>query len=186
MSSNTVIPALVLSLAAVLSSDAYAAKTLIRVTPKLVGGNGFTFKMQPTANGKTRFQITANPSHSDASRSSELVIVRTTLLEVYDKKGVVASIPVAAHKRGDGIQVYEFVLDDEYAVSSTFTLAEIEEYRKDVVKAGRYIGGGTYYQFALLDFIDPEHEEKDLIERIKDSQERFEEQLLKSATELGK
>lgn len=176
---------LAFALAVALSSEAYAVKTLIRVTPKL-GGDGFTFKMQATENGKTRFRITANPLKSEVPRSNELVLVRTALLQVYGEKGVVASIPVAALTRADGTQIYEFVLDDQYAVSSTFTLAEIEEYRKEVVKLGRYIGGGTYYQFALLDFIDPEHEEKDLIERIKNSQKRFEEQLLKSLTELDK
>jgi hypothetical protein len=100
-------------------------------------------------------------------------LTRGASLAVYSDQGRIVRCPVAARESRSGQLVYQFDLDDELAKSSRFTLSEIEDYKDGT----GYIGGGTIYEFALIDFIDPDHKVRALRQRLEESAKRSEQEI---------
>ena len=121
-------------------------------------GEALGLEMKPLDGGKTQFTITRDPSRANHPTNPDLMLSRGASLAVYGDQGRIVRCPVAARENRSGRLVYQFELDDELAKSSRFTLSEIEDYKDGT----GYIGGGTIYEFALIDFIDPDHEARAL------------------------
>ena len=170
MNARITILSAILTLA--LTSPVWAVKLLINVTPSL-SGEALNLEMKSLEGGKTRFTITRDPSRARHPTNPDLTLTRGASLAVYSDQGRIVRCPVAARENRSGRLVYQFDLDDELAMSSRFTLSEIEDYKD---RTG-YIGGGTIYEFALIDFIDPDHEVRALRRRLEEGARRTDQQL---------
>lgn len=153
---------LVVVLVPFLAPPALAVKRLVKMYPPL-NGESFWFEMEAEKKNRTRFTIRRDPARADKPANPKLHLVRGASLQVYGDDGLLVSCPVQPREDRQGRLVYSFVIDNDHANSSTFTLGEIEDY----VQGGGYIGGGTYYEFRLIDFLDPEHRHKELLEHIE-------------------
>ena len=135
-----------------LTNAAHAMKIHVDMKPPLLGKE-FAFEMNSKENGKVAFIIKRDPSKASEPADAKLRLVRGACLSVIGRDGFVAGCPIAPETEQNGILVYRFELNDQYARSSRFVLSEIEDYREGT----GYIGGGTVYTFRLIDFIDPTH-----------------------------
>ena len=147
-----------------LTNAAHAMKIHVDMKPPLLGEE-FAFEMNPKENGKVVFIIKRDPSKAIEPADDKLRLVRGASLSVFGGDGFVARCPIAPETEQNGILVYRFELNDQFARSSRFELSEIEDYRDGT----GYIGGGMVYSFRLIDFMDPTHAINELRESVTNS-----------------
>jgi hypothetical protein len=164
---------------AAMASPAWAIKALVRMGPPLAEGP-LRLEMKPQEEGTIRFTITRDPSAAKEPASPRLTLKRGAYLSVHSETGVVVKCPVAARENTDGHLVYQFELDQTLARTSRFTLSEIEDYRGGT----GYIGGGTIYEFDLIQFIDPDAEHQEFQDTLDAAVEKAEQDLEKFLEQL--
>ena len=128
------------------------------MTPELAGKDGF--QMTPIDGGRTRFSIRRDRS-VDPKGNEGSPFIRRARLEIYGDSGLLVRCPVEGRVEKNGHILYTFELLDACAKSSSFTIAEFED--------NKQVGGGSIYSYRLLDFIDPGHENEELLQRIRTS-----------------
>ncbi len=170
MLARTAAAAVIVTLA--LCTQARAIKLTIHVAPPLAG-DAFGFKMTPLANDITRFTIRRNPAKAMQPTDPALKLVRGATLSVYGKDGLVTRCAVSPRRDKDGFLAYQFEIANASAKRSRFVLCETDDYK---VGTG-YIGGGAIYEFALIDFIDPQHKQKELKKRLRKHEQEMIEKL---------
>lgn len=156
------------------TSPVHAVKMLVTMTPEMAG-EALSLSMKPAEGGRTRFTITRNPNRANEPTNPDLQLVRGATLQVAGEEGLLVRCPVASRENRNGHLVYQFELDDKLARSSRFALSEIEDYRPGRGLAG-YIGGGTIYEFALIDFIEPGHRQHQFQQQLDAALKRSEQE----------
>ena len=140
----------------------------LQITPELSGTNAVT--MKPAGKERTRFAIpcsTAEPVPGNA----RFPVVRGGKLEIYGKQGLIMRCPVQPREGAGGKLLFTFELQNDIARNAMFTF--------HVHRDDGQVGGGQVYAYQLLDFIDPQHRQKQLTKRFEESHKKMLQELKK-------
>jgi hypothetical protein len=129
---------------------AHAAKMLASMTPDSLDQSGFTMKVQTNKDGMISFTLTRDLSKARSfATDSELQIRRSATLQLLNTSGPVATCSIEADRK-ENLVTYRFTIAKDFISQSSFTLADIEDYKDQ--KRPKYIGGGEIYEFKLAPF----------------------------------
>ena len=103
-------------------------------------------------------------------------------MSVHSQTRLIVECGVAARTDKSNNPVYQCDIADAHAKRSRFIIAETEDYKERT--RGGYIGGGTFYNFSLIDFIDPHHKEEELQQDLKAAIKRLEKERKQVVAEL--
>jgi len=125
---------------------AWAEKIQCNVVPSNAAAAGFAVSVKPRENGMLRFTIVRDLAKAQWHG-------RDATLQVRDSGKLVVTCPVSVpRERGGKSITFWFDLSQDRADESHLTVTEIEtaEGKEDGEKL---LGGGTYYEFKLADFV---------------------------------
>ena len=134
-----------------------AAITLhLDMTPELAGKDAVTMKqLSPTT---MRFTIWIS-TKNDPKSSPRRPFVRGGTLVIHDETGKVARCAVEPKKKEGGL-LYTFELNNKHARASRFILTE--------GFVDGQVGGGKVFSYRFIDFLDPNHQTKELLRHISE------------------
>lgn len=156
-----------------MGSHADALTLHVEMTPELAGTNAVTMKALKA--GQTRFTIRCRPSLNSASVSGH-PLIRTGVLEVYGTEDRIMRCVLKVKSDAEGKLLYSFDLQDDFAKRAVFTLSE---FRDDA-----QVGGGAVYSYRLINFIDPQHQQKEMLRRIEESRKAMLKDLKRSKPKI--
>lgn len=145
-----------------MTTDLGAMTLHLQMTPALSGTNSVL--MKPAGANRTRFTIRCSTTES-VSGAARFPVVRGGQLEVFGDEGLIMRCPLKPSEGADGALVYRFELQNDIARQAVFTLS--------VFRDDGQVGGGRVYSYRLLDFIDPQHEQKEMIQRIEAARKKM-------------
>jgi hypothetical protein len=119
----------------------YALKMLAVVTPANVADQGFSFQARQRESGAIAVRITRDTTRAQWQK-------RTTVLEV-PAEGRAPSEREVKGKRDGKQVVYRFELSPEKFQQAQFRVMEVQT----GPKGEAVIGGGTFFEFRLADFV---------------------------------
>ena len=127
-------------------SMARAEKVECKIGPSNAAAEGFTITVKPRENGLFRFTIVRDITKAQWHG-------RDATLQVRQSGRLIATCPLNPDKRAGNQKVtYWFDIAQDRAAESHLTITEIQtaEGKEDGEKL---LGGGTYYEFSLTDFM---------------------------------
>lgn len=130
--------ALLLALSAL---PAAALKVLVRLSPQNAAGEGFTVSARREAEGAVEFRVTRDPAKARWQG-------RTAQLEVRGSAGRLVRCRLEP-ERTNGLLTYTFDIAESHVPGSRLTVMEVQT----GPGAEKFIGGGTYYEINLADFL---------------------------------
>jgi hypothetical protein len=99
-----------------------------------------------------QFTITRDLSKARShAPDSNLEIRRSSTLKVYSDSGRIAEFHVDAVKKRQTVS-FQFVIARDRIAKSSFTVAEIDDYKNNE-RSEHLLGGGTHFEFRLADFL---------------------------------
>jgi hypothetical protein len=147
--------ALAVALAVTASSQALALKEHIKVTPLNSLANGFAFTAAAQENGTLRVTIVRDLSKARSfPADSPYILARTAELTVSGESGLLLRCQL--NPGGDEKSVvYSFDVAKDRLDECHFSVYEGDVY-KDRSRAELPLGGGTFHEFRLGDFVVPQ------------------------------
>jgi hypothetical protein len=131
---------------------ALAVKEQIQITPANQQALGFAVISHQRNDGTVQFTITRDLSKARSHPAdSTLETRRTATLSVHGNLGLIAQCNVEAMHKQQTL-IYHFVIARERIAASNFSVAEIDDY-KNRAEAEHLLGGGTFFNFRLGDFV---------------------------------
>jgi hypothetical protein len=134
------------------SSEARAVKLLVQVTPTNQQAAGFSVASHQRQDGMIQFTITRDLSKAYShAPDSNLEVRRSATLKTQSDSGRIAEFQVDAMKQRQTVS-FQFVIARDRFSKSTFTVAEIDDHKNNG-GGERLLGGGTLFEFRLVDFL---------------------------------
>jgi hypothetical protein len=129
-----------------LVSLARAEKIECKVGPSNAASEGFTVSVKPKESGLFRFTVTRDLSKAQWHG-------RDATLQVRQNGRLIATVPLNADKKSATKKVvYWFDIAQDRAAESHLTITEIQT-AGGTEDGEKLLGGGTYYEFNLADFM---------------------------------
>lgn len=135
-----------------LSASTQAEKLEARVSPKNQQSMGFSLTVEPRTGDMMRITVTRDLSKARTfDANSDLELRRSSMLRVYGDSGLIVECPVTSEQKKNTV-VYWFSVTKAQLANTHFTVMEIDDYKATELRE-HLIGGGTYFEFNLADFV---------------------------------
>lgn len=136
-----------------LSATAQAEKIEARVSPKNQQSMGFSLSVEPRTGNMLGITVTRDLSKARTfDANSDLELRRKSMLRVYGDSGLSVECPVTGEQKKNTV-VYWFSVANAQLANTHFTVMEIDDYKATELRE-HLIGGGTYFEFNLADFVE--------------------------------
>ncbi len=139
-----------------IAGSAYAVKASIEVKPEFAAESGFDVTAKSGEDGVVTFTVLRDPGKvKENAPESGIVTDQFATLSVFGDMGFVVECvltPTHANRDGEDRLMYSFKIDRAYVQHSSLTIAEVDDF-SDVEGREHLIGGGTFFEFRLSDFL---------------------------------